>query len=195
MSGNIGTPRTRFNSRLPTAQLNAPESARARASAGRSAPTVSPTSTSPAAARIMPKPWRAVGRSPNSKVASSTVRKTWVCCVTEARPGGIPCRKARNKSRNWPANKLSPISTSKCQGMAGRATKRTGIEAIRKRSAVSWGAVKPSKPNRIATNASPQITDTKAARAMSRGVMGHFSRTPRPRSTDCFWRFERVFLF
>jgi len=43
----------------------------------------------------------------------------------------------------------------------GRSTTRTGRLAIRKRSAVSWGAEKLSRPNFVATNGShPDADDT-----------------------------------
>ncbi len=171
---NIGTPRIRFMSKLPTAQLKAPERARARANAGRSAPTVRPTSNNPSAAKIIPATWRALGRSPSNRTASSTVRKTWVCCVTEARPGGIPCRKAKKSNRNCPANSVDPIANNMRHGTPGRAMKKTGVAAIKNRNAVSCDAVKPSRPKRVATNASPQTIEVKAAKAVSRGVIRPF---------------------
>jgi len=52
--------------------------------------------------------------------------------------------------------------------IGGRFTKRTGRQAMRKRSAVSCAAEKLSSASFVATKASPQTTEVSAARTMSR---------------------------
>jgi len=94
------------------------------------------------------------------------VRNTCICWVTDARPGGRPASNAKNKSRNCPANRVSPISTSDTHGNLGRGTMRMGRLAIKNRSAVSCGAEKLSKPNFVATKARPQIMEVSAAKSM-----------------------------
>lgn len=166
MSGTIGVPGLRLMSRLPIAQLSAPDSARQSATGLRSAPTVSPISAKPAKATAMPVHCRALGTSCRNAAESRTVKNTCICCVTDARPGGRPASNAKNSRRNWPANKVRPIITSAPQPIRGRGTKRAGRPAIRNRNAVSCGAEKLSKPNFVATKARPQITAVSAAKNM-----------------------------
>ncbi len=166
ISEKIGTPGSRLTSTLPTAQLNAPASASPSASGLRSPPTVSPIETSPAKAMAMPMHWRRLGMSLSTAADSSTVKKTCICCVTDASPGGKPASNAKNSSRNCPANRVAPIIVSAPQPMRGRGTNRIGMLAIRNRSAVSCVAEKLSRPSLVATKARPQITEVRPARIM-----------------------------
>src|ERR1700730_11700392 len=77
----------------------------------------------------------------------------------------------KNWKRNCPAKRVSPIAPSRGQETGGRARDRAGSEAMRNRSAASWGGEKDASPILVAMKATPQITTTRRARQTSVGVM------------------------
>ncbi len=83
----------------------------------------------------------------------------------------MPCLKAKNSSRNWPAKSVRPIVASIDQEIAGRGRKNTNGQAMRNLRAVSCGAEKLSKPNLVKTNAKPQMIEARQARMMWDGRM------------------------
>jgi hypothetical protein len=95
------------------------------------------------------------------------VKKACICCVIDARPGNIPDLYAKKSNKNWPAKRNRPIRMSRCSAIRGRGTNMIGREAIRNRSAVSCDALKLSRPNVVAPNANPQITEVRTASAIS----------------------------
>jgi hypothetical protein len=81
--------------------------------------------------------------------------------------GRQPGRQSMNSSRNCPVNSVRPIRMMEDHERLGRGTNNAGTHAIRNRIIVKSGAEKLARPNLIATNDRPQMTDVNAASAAS----------------------------
>ena len=162
----------RLSSTLPTPKLTGETSVRTKAPGENSPPTLRPISARPASATAEPAHCIGVGRSPSASAAKTIVNSACVCTITDASPGGMPCAIPKNWNRNWPANSVRPTGTSADHGRAGRGSSSAGAAAIRKRSATSCGGEKASRPMRVATKATPQMTATRTARPASRARRG-----------------------
>jgi hypothetical protein len=83
------TPEARENT-LPIPQERAASTQSAIAAAVTWPPRPKPTTSSPAVPSEMPATWAAFGRSRSTPAAITTVKMTWACSTSAARPGGMP---------------------------------------------------------------------------------------------------------
>ena len=99
------------------------------------------------------------------------VKNTCSCTTSEARPGEMLLRMARNSRPNWPTPSSTPNAAILCQGAVGRGMKSNqGRAESAKRSVASRNGGKPSSPQRITTKLVPQTKTTE--RASRRWVVG-----------------------
>ncbi len=119
----------------------------------------------------MPAPCASVGISRKIKAAKAIVNSAWLCTMTEDRPTGTPWAMAKACARNWPRNSVELIAINNGQETSGLRTNRQGIAAIAKRKVVISSGENSSSASRLATKASPQMTATRTAIAMSAGFI------------------------
>ena len=114
---------------------------------------------------MLPPSCRPLGHSRSARAAIRMVRKTWICRMIEASPGGMPFAMPVNRSAYWPTKRVDPIATMRRHGTFGRGRKRTGSEARTKRNAASRIGGNETSATSIRTKLSPQMNATRIASA------------------------------